>query len=395
MNTPDKKKMQLLQFSDFVRKFKPAILRKNAARWYVEYYVLHPIDLKMVRKIIKINAIKPVQERRKYGTYLVDEINQKLYSGWNPFFEDHNNLLFTPLNAAIDKFKANKYGQYSRASIVAYNSVINIFVSWLNTSGYTSLTTGTINNMVSTGYMDYLLMNRKLSERAYNNHAAFLKSIFNWFKIRGYCLINPFDVIENLKVKPKHRKPLTPAQKLKLKTYLLAEDPNFYLVCLLLYSCKIRLTEMTKLRIKNVDLVNSIITVPGYDDKGVNISKNKKTRSVMIPDSVKHYFDEMEYNCQDPNFYLVGKGFKPGPVKISNASRIGEYFRKIADQLGFDNTITFYSLKDTGIMDDIINGLPLLSVRDQAGHHSIEETNKYMPIVPETLNQIKLHSKDM
>jgi len=105
MNTPDKKKMQLLQFSDFVRKFKPAILRKNAARWYVEYYVLHPIDLKMVRKIIKINAIKPVQERRKYGTYLVDEINQKLFPARKavfPIYADWHSSGSTPKRPHTD-----------------------------------------------------------------------------------------------------------------------------------------------------------------------------------------------------------------------------------------------------------------------------------------------------
>jgi hypothetical protein len=48
-------------------------------------------------------------------------------------------------------------------------------------------------------------------------------------------------------------------------------------------------------------------------------------------------------------------------------------------KIGVNPKIKWYFLKDTGIVDLIVAGVPLNSVRDQARHHSISQTNDYIP----------------
>ena len=51
----------------------------------------------------------------------------------------------------------------------------------------------------------------------------------------------------------------------------------------------------------------------------------------------------------------------------------------------------FYSLKDTGITDLIKARTDLLSVRDQARHHSLQMTDLYTPLETRTANESIRH----
>ena len=53
---------------------------------------------------------------------------------------------------------------------------------------------------------------------------------------------------------------------------------------------------------------------------------------------------------------------------------------KVATALKFPAEWKFYSLKDTGITDQIRAGRDLIEVRDQARHYSLEQTDIYTPI---------------
>jgi Asp-tRNA(Asn)/Glu-tRNA(Gln) amidotransferase B subunit len=48
-------------------------------------------------------------------------------------------------------------------------------------------------------------------------------------------------------------------------------------------------------------------------------------------------------------------------------------------ELNISKSIDWYSLKDSGITDLLRAGVPLISVRDQARHHSSAQTDTYTP----------------
>ena len=70
--------------------YKPAELRDNKS-WYIEYYAKNPLTEKLDRFRNRVPKMKSVQERRKYAKKMILTINQKLESGWSPFFENPNN----------------------------------------------------------------------------------------------------------------------------------------------------------------------------------------------------------------------------------------------------------------------------------------------------------------
>jgi integrase/recombinase XerD len=74
--------------------------------------------------------------------------------------------------------------------------------------------------------------------------------------------------------------------------------------------------------------------------------------------------------------YIFSLDFKPGKVLIDSRI-IGREWSNIRDELKFSKTYQFYSLKDTGIVRMILDGVPLIDIRNQAGHSSLEQTNQY------------------
>jgi hypothetical protein len=64
-----------------------AELRISKSKWYVLYYVKNPQTGKLHRKEIRVNSTKCIAERKKFAKKLIFELNEKLYSGWNPFIE--------------------------------------------------------------------------------------------------------------------------------------------------------------------------------------------------------------------------------------------------------------------------------------------------------------------
>jgi len=101
----------------------PAYLAEGKV-WYVTYYAYNPFTERMEMKRIKINRIKSIPERRRFGRMLVKEINNKLESGWNPFIEKIREKHFHSVLSAIDVFKKTKYKELEENSIRSYESFL-------------------------------------------------------------------------------------------------------------------------------------------------------------------------------------------------------------------------------------------------------------------------------
>ena len=76
---------------------------------------------------------------------------------------------------------------------------------------------------------------------------------------------------------------------------------------------------------------------------------------------------------------MFGKDLRPNII-ATNSRYVGKQWAKMRLDLGFDNSIQFYGLKDSGIIEMLRAGISPEAVRDQAGHSSLEMTNKYVQI---------------
>lgn len=158
----------------------------------------------------------------------------------------------------------------------------------------------------------------------------------------------------------------------KIFEYYKKTNPNFLIFCLCCYYCLVRRTELTKLKVSDVNLKNNTLYVKAED------SKNNTSAHVTIPKELKtvliNHIEKAkpnDYLFSDDNYAPGRKQFKPNKA-TSN-------WQRMRLKINIHKTIKWYHLKDTGIVDLIVAGVPLNSVRDQARHHSISQTNDYIP----------------
>ena len=86
------------------------------------------------------------------------------------------------------------------------------------------------------------------------------------------------------------------------------------------------------------------------------------------------------------------QGISPGNYRIYPAKHFGDFWTlKMKMALGLPAQYKFYSLKDTGITDLIRSNTDLLSVRDQARHHSLQMTDLYTPLESRVANESIRH----
>ena len=124
---------------------------------------------------------------------------------------------------------------------------------------------------------------------------------------------------------------------------------------------------------------------------GGDISKNRRDGMVGLNDKLVRMMVELDVFKADSESYLFGKGFMPGPRKITTKV-IRNYFYKVRDALRLPKSYQFYSLKDSGIRD-LANAVGIVVARDQARHHDISTTNKYLKGNAMTVHEETKHFK--
>ena len=188
---------------------------------------------------------------------------------------------------------------------------------------------------------------------------------------RGYIKSNSVVGIPTMTVEEKKREVIDPLSRKKIFEYFKEQDPNFLTLCMLIYFCFIRRTEITRIQVGDIQIQNGIILLPSKR------TKNKKTQAVTIPKKLLLRLSEHVDGANTDDF-LFSNNFLPGknPIKPKKISDTWSAMRKI---LELKSTYQFYSLKDTGITQLFLMNVPLIKIRDQARHHDIRMTEKYTP----------------
>ena len=351
--------------------YKPAELRDNKS-WYIEYYAKNPLTEKLDRFRNRVPKMKSVQERRKYAKKMILTINQKLESGWSPFFENPNNQ-YKSLEDSFSLFlkqleKEVKDGIKRPDTLRSWKSFFSNISAYIKEMCLDIKFVINIDFQFVNNFLDYIYYDKKNSPRTYNNYLAYMKGFFEWAKLKGYAKQNPAEGIKSKPKVQKKREPLTTEVKECIKE-LRDTDFPFFVCCMMTYFCLIRRTEITKLKVSDVRLSESRIILDG------SITKNRKTDSVTIPDVFLPILAQHLVTANNSD-YLFGEDFKPSKKQL-NPKKISDTWTKYRNKYKFDSKFQFYSLKDTGIMDLLNSGIPSIKVRDQARHYDIKQTEAY------------------
>lgn len=237
-------------------------------------------------------------------------------------------------------------------------------------------------------FTDWLWIDRKLSVTTRDNYVIWLKLIGAFMKEKSFCSDNPADSLKLMSKKIKHEKNRTVIPKdqmIRLSQWCADNNPHFQLACYILYYCFVRPKEMSYIQIRHLNINKGTLFIPGMT------SKNGKNGTVTLPDKVIRLMFDLDIFSAKEDYYLFSKNMKPGKIHISPKQFSDYWTSRIRPQLSFPEKWKFYSLKDTGITDLIQDNTDLLSVRNQARHHSLLMTDIYTPHDIAEANEIIRH----
>lgn len=362
-------KNKALAFVDY----KPAELRTSKT-WIIVYYARNPITNEMERFRNRVPALKNIRERKEYGQKIVFELNEKLKSGWLPFYEATEIKEFKTISYCVELYVEYLEKDFTAKekrfdTLRSYRNVTKKFYAYLLEKEPKAKLILEIKKDVIIRYLDYLLYVKEVKAVTYNNNLILLGIFFKWCVERGYLKNNPAEGITKKKKQPKIRQILDAQTKTKLKEYG-KENTAFYTACMLTYYCYIRTTEMTKIKVEDVRLFDGYIILHGCN------TKNKKDEGVTIPNQLVELLSNHLAKANNSDYLFGYDNFAPGSKQLT-AKKVTNKWNDFRTKNKVPSIYQFYSLKDTGITDLLNSGVPAIKVRDQARHYDLKITEGY------------------
>jgi integrase len=349
--------------------------KRNDNVWIVEYYLQNDAN-EFVRKRKRVKPIKPTAQRLELAKTIITDLTTKLRQGWNPERKEtdaNGNML---LLKALDKYRSfvdDKYqvGNFRYDSYRSYKSMINLFKTYVGKNNKNATLHDFTENLCM-NYLNHVLFQKKLSNTYVNNCRNHLRIFGNFLIDHNLIQKNPATKIKTLKNEDKARTIIPDARLKDIFTHLESYNKTYYLICLLTYLCFIRRTEITKLKVSDVNIEESVILLRS------DVSKNKNEDIITIPNIILKLLKDHIKNI-DYNLYLFSSDrFLPGS-RILKPKRITIYWNRIKTILDLKSSYHFYSLKDTGITRLFYLNIPIVKIKNQARHTDIKTTQLYVP----------------
>ena len=360
----------------------------EGTKWYIEFYSFDPDQDSLRRKRLYVPKIAPKSARRSYAQEMVLNVNVRLAGGWNPFLRLADPKEYSKFDDVCEAYcryllQLTKEDIQRVKTYNGYTSYLNIFRKWNRERPKPVVFTYQLKTSVIDEFLDWLWVDNGKSVRTRDNYLSWFKTFTKWMRSKRYISEDPTENIQMIRGHRKAEKNRTVIPKeamLRLRTYLEEKDLHFLLACYILYYCYVRPKEMSDLKLEYINVKKGTIFIPAA------ISKNRKDAVVTIPDHVMRLMISLDVLNRPADWYLFSFGCRPGPEH-----RLPKYFcdlwKKVATALKFPSEWKFYSLKDTGITDQIKAGRNLIEVRDQARHYSLEQTDIYTPMATRDGNQ--------
>lgn len=366
------KSFKATEFIDFI----PAELRETKT-WLVVYYVKNPFTEKLEMVRHRVKPLKSITERRKLGKRLAANINKKLYAGWNKFIDESSTKSFTKVFDVFDVFirqteKKLKKQSIRKDTLRSYKSFVSNLKSYLSEHHKGDIHVNEWKESMLREFLDEIFYDRDNSARTRNNYLGFLKTISLWMIKRKYINVDPTINIERVKESLKKRVVIPKKDREIIFNYLKKENHSYFVLCISAFYTLIRRTEFTKILVSDIYMKNGIINIRE------EVSKNGKEQVVTIPKELSFVLANYISKAEKNDFLFSDNDFKPGKIQMS-PKKISDKWAKVRAKLKLSNRYQWYSLKDTGITNYLLLGVPLIDVKNQARHYSIKQTEAYTP----------------
>ncbi len=214
-----------------------------------------------------------------------------------------------------------------------------------------------------------------------------LKSFFSFLEMKMYAPFNPASEIS------------TPKQERLIPSYLPIDDMFTLLrqpktekalglrdqaILELLYSCGLRVAELTGLNIERLDMESGLVKIFGKGGKERILPVGKKAIG-----AVKEYISRTEKRREK-----AGYSKRHGPLFLNNregrltARSIHRLIKKYSTECGIMTHISPHSIRHTFATHLLDGGADLRSIQELLGHVSLSATQKYTHVSMDKLMEI-------
>ena len=274
--------------------------------------------------------------------------------------------------AVKDFFKAKKIEGCSNRTIDTYKKIFKSFFKYIS-KHYTQITSDDVRE-----YLVYYQSINDCSNVTLDIHRRSLNSLFNWWHNNEYIFINPMIRIKKIIGQKQVKKAFTAYEIEKLRFTIDHEDMRTRAVFELLLSSGIRIGEMIRLNISDIDFNNLTFIVKG---------KGNKERICYFDEKAKLYLIQYlkSRNDESPALFVTKK--RPHS-RICDASH-ERILRELGKKAGIDK-VHPHRFRRTCATRAINRGMPLEQVQQLLGHESISTTMVYVNV---DKNAVKLNHK--
>ena len=262
----------------------------------------------------------------------------------------------------------------SQNTILAYQSDLIAFFDFLETQEEVSL-----NEIKRRDFSSYtkFLARKELNPSTIVRKIASIKGFFKFLCFRRDIEKNPAIALSTPKLPKRLPKVLTISE---IETILKSNLTTLEAAIIeLLYSAGIRVSELTRLEIKNIDLKTRMIKVFGKGSKERYVPINKKCVEILEKYLKQRKIAELKYG--DTNtFFIDEKGTKVTRQKVYKIIRKqGEIINK---------KISPHTIRHSFATHLLERGADLRVVQELLGHASIVTTQLYTHISKKTLREV-------
>ena len=349
----------------------------------ITYYAFDPVEGCMRRKRIKLNRelkrIKGKKAQREYVRGIVERLRDELKSGWNPWMQQQDSLVYVTWEEVHDRYKnylvkqMNEHNMRSE-TVASYMSRQRMLLRWVAKERRQVRYAYQFDRRLVDAFLDYIFLDKDNGVRTRNNYLSWIKSFSHWMLSKSYIEQDPTLGIPRMKMRKGKNRDVIPDGLLgQISSWLKEHNRHFLLACYLLHYLFVRPHELARLKIEDFSLKERTLFIHW------DVAKNWNDAVVTLPTHVIRLMLELDVFKSPGSYYLFSEDFKPGRELRSEKFFRDYWTRVVRKELGFSDRYKFYSLKDTGITNMLRANTDVLSVRDQARHSSILITDIYTP----------------
>ncbi len=255
-----------------------------------------------------------------------------------------------------------------------YKRDLHQFLSFLKEKGSLFLNLGRIDSRIGRQYLTHM-ERRSLSRRSIARKISSLRTFFNYLMREDKILQNPFEILSTPKLPKRLPNFLTPSEA---KSLLEAPDNKRDRAILeTLYATGMRVSEIAKLKLDDIDLREGEIRVLG---------KGGKERIVLLGSyakkAIQEYLDTARGEVAENTLFLGRSG------RALDERDIERMIKKYCKKVGLTKKVTPHTLRHSFATHLLSGGADLRVVQELLGHATLSTTQVYTHITKERLKEI-------